>query len=220
VCRPARSVSGDYYDYISVRSNSVTGLQTALVIADVAGKGISAALLMATIQSGVRTEVQAAAESGSGVSTSQLVTRLNRLLYANTSAAKYATMCLAMYDDETGTLRYTNAGHLQPLVVRDGTIQRLDVNGTIVGAFPSVRYEESYLALKPADLVVFFTDGVTEPENQFGEMFGEERLIDLLLRHTDRSEQQILDAVELAVREWTGSEELQDDLTLMVARRL
>ena len=142
VCQPARLVSGDYYDFERVGEGEV-----ALAIADVAGKGISAALLMAALQSSLRVQLQTPVEvlagggggRGSGLSTSRLVSNLNRQLYSMTSAEKYATFCLGIYDEPSSTFTYTNAGHLSPLLIRasagQATAESLDVNGTVVGAF-------------------------------------------------------------------------------------
>jgi sigma-B regulation protein RsbU (phosphoserine phosphatase) len=105
-------------------------------------------------------------------------------------------------------------------VVRDGVGSRLDVNGTVVGAFPLSSYGESRVNLSSGDLLVCFTDGVTEPENEYGEMFGEDRLMDLVVRNAHRDEQAIIDLVIQSVRQWTSSEELQDDMTMLLARRL
>jgi phosphoserine phosphatase RsbU/P len=228
ICQPARMVSGDYYDYELIRDT-----QIALAIGDVAGKGISAALLMATLQSSLRTQLQAwlevAAAAGSGgkhgtvipaVSTSQLVSRLNNQLHSYTSPEKYATFLLGVYDEPSGSFTYTNAGHLPPILVRDGAGTRLDVNGTVVGAFPFSVYGESRVDLRSGDLLVCFTDGITEPENEYGEMFGEDRLVDLVVRNAHRSETEIVDIVLESVHQWTASEELQDDMTLLLARRL
>ena len=99
-------------------------------------------------------------------------------------------------------------------------MSRLEVTGTIVGAFPFVRYEESTIQLAPGDLLVCFTDGITEPENEYGEMFGEERLIELVLRHAGGEDEELIEAATEAVRHWTGSPELQDDMTMLVARRI
>jgi phosphoserine phosphatase RsbU/P len=228
ICQPARIVSGDYYDYELIRDS-----QIALAIGDVAGKGISAALLMATLQSSLRTQLQAwlevaaTAASGAGtgtviptVSTSQLVSRLNNQLHSYTSPEKYATFLLGVYDEPSGSFTYTNAGHLPPVLVRDGAGTRLDVNGTVVGAFPFSVYGESRVDLRSGDLLVCFTDGVTEPENEYGEMFGEDRLVDLIVRNAHRSEPEIIDIVLESVHQWTASEELQDDMTMLLARRL
>lgn len=224
-CHPARMVSGDYYDYALVRD-----AQVAIAIGDVAGKGISAALLMAALQSSLRIQIQNLMEAaavaagdplpGANLSTSQLVSRLNRQLYAATSPEKYATFCLGLYDDSTGVLTYTNAGHLPPMLFRNGQPERLDVNGTVVGAFSFAKYAESSVEMRPGDLLVWFTDGVTEPENSYGEMFGEQRLMELLARNAHRTEAEIVASVVEAVRQWTGSDELQDDMTLLLARRL
>jgi sigma-B regulation protein RsbU (phosphoserine phosphatase) len=148
------------------------------------------------------------------------VSRLNQQLYTYTSAEKFSTFYFALYDDRTGLMTYTNAGHLPPMLVRGGAVSRLDVTGMIVGAFPFAHYEESAVQLAPGDLLVCFTDGVTEPENEYGEMFGEERLMDLLLRHQRGEGEELIEAVAEAVRHWTGSPELQDDMTMLVARRI
>ncbi|MEO8100152.1 MAG: SpoIIE family protein phosphatase [Acidobacteriota bacterium] len=215
VCKPARMVSGDYFDYEMVGDG-----QVALAIGDVSGKGISAALLMATLQSSLRTQLKGAAGSnGIGISTAVVVDRLNRNLCASSTPDKYATFCLGLYNPSTGVLLYTNAGHLPPLLIRGGQVERLDVNGMVVGAFDGVLYEESRIKLESGDLLVFFTDGLTEPENEFGEMFGEERFIDLVAKNSHRDEQRIVEIVLTAVREWTGPGELQDDMTLLLARR-
>jgi sigma-B regulation protein RsbU (phosphoserine phosphatase) len=223
-CEPARLVSGDYYDFQVVGDSEV-----ALAIADVAGKGISAALLMAALQSSLRIQLQMPAEVlagggnghlGAGISTSRLVSNLNRQLHSTTSAEKYATFFLGVYDEASSIFTYTNAGHLSPMLVRDGAITLLDVNGTVVGAFPFSEYEESRVTLRSGDLLVCYTDGVTEPENEFGEMFGEERLMELLLRNAKRPEEEIIQLVLEGVKQWTGSDELQDDMTLLLARRV
>jgi phosphoserine phosphatase RsbU/P len=223
VCKPARMVSGDYFDYECIRDAHV-----ALAIGDVAGKGISAALLMATLQSSLRTELRNTMELAKAVnngttsqpiSTASLVGHLNEQLYAYTAPEKYATFYLGIYEEASGTLRYTNAGHLPPILIHNGEATRLNVDGTVVGAFPFSRYEESRVQMVSGDLLVCFTDGITEPENEYGEMFGEDRLSDLVVKNVDKPDQQIIDAVIDAVLQWTGSPELQDDMTLLLARR-
>jgi len=223
ICQPARMVSGDYYDYLCLDARRL-----ALSMGDVAGKGISAALLMATLQSSLRAQLRGtmemAAPSGATArlreySTAQLVSELNRHLYTFTAPEKYATFWLGIYDDETGVLTYTNAGHLPPVLFRNGRATNLDVNGTIVGAFPFSTYEESRIQLQSGDLLACFTDGITEPENEYGEMFGDARLIELIEKNAERDEEKIASIVMDAVRQWTGSPELFDDMTLMLARR-
>lgn len=209
-CAPARMVSGDYYDYAVLEEDS----RLALAIGDVAGKGISAALLMATIQAALRTQLRHPPVTPSG-----LVSHLNQFLYAHTAPEKYATFFLCVYDEREGTLTYTNAGHLPPVLLRNGVATTLDVNGIVVGAFPFAHYSESRVKLEKGDLLLFYTDGATEPENAYGEQFGEQRLIEILKREQDRTTGEILASLTAGVRDWTGEGELQDDLTLLLARR-
>ena len=224
--KPARMVSGDYYDYQRVASD-----QLALAPGDVAGKGISAALLMATIQSSFRTQIKTCIEQASAaqkeggdfrcdIGTSKITSLLNQHLYANTPAEKFATFVFGVFDESTRVFRYTNAGHLQPILIRRGEAIRLEVDGMVIGAFPFARYGESQIAMEPGDLLVFFTDGISEPENEYGEMYGEDRLTELLVKNAGKSDQEILDMIIDAVERWTGSPELQDDMTLLVARCL
>jgi sigma-B regulation protein RsbU (phosphoserine phosphatase) len=225
VCHPARMVSGDYYDFVSLPDSTL-----ALAIGDVAGKGISAALLMAAIQSTMRTQLTAAAPmavaAGNGsrvhpIDTAQLVAQLNKQLYANTSPEKYATFCFALYDEPRSMLKYTNAGHLPPILLRNGEpYSELGVTGTVVGAFPFSRYEEQEIELRSGDLLVAYTDGVVEPENPYGEQFGEDRLKDLLVKYGAQDSDEIVARVMESVEEWTGSSELQDDMTMLVVRRI
>jgi sigma-B regulation protein RsbU (phosphoserine phosphatase) len=211
VCRPARTVSGDYFDYASIRPGYI-----AFAIGDVAGKGISAALLMASLQSSLRTQLQAVPDIPSS---SAIVARVNRHLCASTTPNKFASFCLGLYDEDAHALLYTNAGHLPPALIRKGLPTRLDVNGTVVGCFPNATYEESRIAMEPGDLLLWFTDGISELENAFGDMFGEDRLIDLVAKNAHHTEQRIIDLVLEAAREWCGSNEMQDDLTLLLLRR-
>ncbi|MFN7997878.1 MAG: SpoIIE family protein phosphatase [Bryobacteraceae bacterium] len=220
VCNPARVVSGDYYDFMRLADSSL-----AFAIGDVAGKGISAALLMAAIQSTMRVQITAGAPSANGngqkhLSTAMMVSGLNKQLYANTSPEKFATFFFSLYEEGTETLTYTNAGHLPPILVHQGVPQLLQVTGTVVGAFPFARYEEKQVKLEAGDMLVAYTDGIVEPENEYGEMFGEQRLTDLLVKNSDRDSHEIIDRVMEAVLQWSGSSaELQDDMTILVARR-
>ena len=212
VCEAARSVSGDYYDY-----QALPGGRIALALADVAGKGISAALLMASLQSNLRVILR---EQGERASAAQTVTHINEQLYANTAPEKYATFFLGIFDEQSSELSYTNAGHLPPVLVRGGEARILEVTGTIVGAFPFARYGESRIVMQPGDLLVCYTDGVTETENEYGEMFGEERLKEALVRYAGLPPDQLVPHLVEDIRKFTGSPELQDDLTLLVARRV
>ncbi len=233
-CRPARTVSGDYYDFLPVDSHRMV-----MAVGDVSGKGISAALLMATIHSAVRAytlegipilrESQAARHAdGSGnvaiamqgveVSTAALLTLLNQQLFESTPAEKYATMFLAFYDGRERSLTYSNGGHLPPIILsEDGTIRRLDRGGTVVGLFGQIEYEESVVNLAQGDIFLAYSDGVTEPENDYGE-FGEQRLIDLVWENRHFPLAKISEIVTAAVDDWIGANEQPDDVTLVLAR--
>ncbi len=216
VCSPARMVSGDYYDFMALPNEGL-----AFAIGDVAGKGISAALLMATIQSTMRTQLSAA--NGSPLvrlSAAKMVATLNRQLYATTSPEKYATFYFALYDEALHTLTYTNAGHLAPMLLHGNDLQMLDSTGTVVGAFPVAKYEEKTVTLEQGDLLLAYTDGIVEPENVYGEMFGEERLKDMLVKYAKADSGELIARTMEAVVHWTGAGELQDDMTMVVARRL
>jgi sigma-B regulation protein RsbU (phosphoserine phosphatase) len=221
MCEAARMVSGDYYDY-----QKIGDTQLALAIGDVAGKGISAALLMATLQSSMRSQLRQWTEAikaghEDSISASKLIANLNQQVYASTSPEKFATFFFSLYDETTSTLTYVNAGHLPPILVRDGYSTTLDTNGMVVGAFPFARYTESRLDLRGGDMLVMYTDGITEPENEYGEDFGEKRLRELLIAHADRDGGEITAAVVDAVRRWSAfPEELPDDMTLLVLRKL
>ena len=212
---PALSVSGDYYDYQSVGEGRI-----AVAIGDVAGKGISAALLMAALASTVRTQLRFCEEAlGQRISTAQLVGQLNKHLCANTTPEKYATFFLSIYDETTSELHYTNGGHLQPLLIRDGNIEKLEVNGMVVGLFPHAPYTESTLQMLPGDMIVFYTDGVTEPEDADDEMYGEDRLAELVVRNSQLTSTEILEKIAAAVEQWTHAPESRDDLTLLIVRK-
>ncbi len=221
-CDPARMVSGDYYDYQQIAKGKL-----AFAIGDVAGKGISAALLMATLHAAWRAQVTSYAPLTDSdctdepeIDTSCLVSALNQQIYAHTAPEKYATFFFALFDEQTRTLTYTNAGHLSPLLFRNGDVIPLDSNGTVVGAFPFAKYDHSCVVMNPGDLLVCYTDGITEPENAYEEMFGEERMIDLVNKHAHREDHEIVAIVLDTVRSWTGTPELHDDMTLLLARQV
>jgi phosphoserine phosphatase RsbU/P len=235
VCKPARTVSGDYYDFIPLGPDRLV-----LAVGDISGKGISAALLMATVHAFVRaysveperelvpasaayaSREDARLYGGEGaesqISPATLMTTLNYQLYRSTPAAKYATMFLGCYDCKSRVLTYCNAGHLPPLIVRaSGEVAPLTVNGTVVGLFDGVAYDESTLVMQPGDIFVAYSDGVTEPENEFGE-FGEDRLIELIREHRRKPLPRISEIVAGAVADWIGDAEQPDDITLVLAR--
>ena len=218
VCRPARVVSGDYYDFLRLGEECV-----ALVLGDISGKGISAALLMAAIQSSLRAQFQDGypAEGATGarrLSVATIVERLNRQLYESTSTEKYATFFFAEYEAATRRLTYTNAGHPPPVVFRQGHIERLETGGTVVGMFSPMKYEQATIQLQPGDVLLAFTDGLTEPENIYGEEYGERRLLEVAQRALGCPLEELVEEVYRSVSDWTGSPELQDDMTMVVAK--
>lgn len=218
VCKAARSVSGDYYDFLKLDEHRV-----GLVLGDVSGKGISAALLMAGIQSALRAQFYNGFAAGersarAPLSTAQVVDRLNRQIYENTPLEKYVTFFFAVYDARTRQLSYTNGGQLAPMLFRGNKIERLRVGGTVVGLFPSVTYQEGTVQLEPGDLLMAFTDGITEPENIYGEEFGESRVLEVTQRALGASPEIMAEEIYRSVNEWTGSPELQDDMTLVLAQ--
>jgi sigma-B regulation protein RsbU (phosphoserine phosphatase) len=235
VCRPARIVSGDYYDFLAYGPE-----QVGIAVGDISGKGISAALLMATIHSAVRAYEQelmapvtaASASYGTGMriaslaprvarpSPAQLLWLLNRHIYQSTQPEKYATLFLGFYEDDSRRLTYSNAGHLPPVILSEnGEIRRLDAGGTVIGLFDDVGYEEQTVELYPGDIFIAFSDGMTEPENEFGE-FGEERLIETIGAHRHLPLERISEVAIAAVQDWIGSTEQPDDVTLVLARRI
>ena len=249
VCRPARTVSGDYYDFLVFHHpdhpdgsrGPVSGVGIAL--GDISGKGISAALLMATLHSAVRayrlagedlvysesaiaaltaSREDLAGDSGKLFeSPGRILSLLNRHLYRSTQPEKYATLFLSHYDADTAQLTYSNAGHLPPLILsREGkVVRRLDRGGTVVGLMDGMRYEESRFRMNSGDILVAYSDGITEPENEFGE-FGEERMMEIVSRFRDQPLQVISDQVLLALDSWIGAAEQPDDITLVLARQL
>jgi phosphoserine phosphatase RsbU/P len=235
VCRPARIVSGDYYDFLAYSPE-----QIGIAVGDISGKGISAALLMATIHSAVRAYEQelmapvtaASASYGTDMriatvaprvarpSPAQMLWLLNRHIYQSTQPEKYATLFLGFYDDDTRRLTYSNAGHLPPIILSEnGEIRRLDIGGTVIGLFEDIGYEEQTVELYPGDMFIAFSDGMTEPENEFGE-FGEERLIETIAAHRHLPLERISEMAIAAVQDWIGSTEQPDDVTLVLARRM
>jgi sigma-B regulation protein RsbU (phosphoserine phosphatase) len=208
-CRPARVVSGDYYDFISLGPSRV-----GIVVADISGKGIYAALLMASLQAALRSTALADRHA----STAEIVSRLNTHLFVNTSDDRYATLFYAVYDAQAKTLSYTNAGHLAPIFLTDGCVEQLSEGGTVVGLFENPGYTERTLDVTPGSLLVVFSDGITEPENVYGEEFGVERLKAEVIRQRGIPVERLTESLVAAAEQWAGAPEQADDMTVVIAR--
>ncbi len=211
VCRPARVVSGDYYDFLPLGPGRL-----GLALADISGKGISAALIMASLQAALRS--QALFNGRSPGSTAEIVARLNQHLFRSTSADRYATFFYGVYDAQTHRLEYTNAGHPAPFCITGEKVQRLSVGGTVLGLFDDRRYESQVIEVPPGSLLIAYSDGLTEAEDPDGRELGEQRLLDVALRLRQETARVVLKNVLEMVDRWTGPVEQMDDITIIVAR--
>ena len=151
-------------------------------------------------------------------SPAEVLTLLNRHVYNSTPPEKYATLFLGLYDGEAQTFTYSNGGHLPPFLIhRSGVVRKLETGGLVIGLFPEIVLEEEKVRLAPGDIFVAFSDGITEPENEFGE-FGEERLLELVRSNRHLTLDRISEIVIAAVQDWIGENEQPDDVTLVLAR--
>ena len=207
---PARTVGGDYYDFLRLAHGRM-----GIAVADVSGKGISAALLMSVVQASLRV-ITAEAD----VPPADLACRMNGFLYQSTGSSRYATFFYAQLDGPARQLRYVNAGHNPPYLVRrthDGVdISELSAGGTVLGLFQDVSYEDALVSVCPGDLIVAFTDGVPEARNPEGEEFGEDRLKALLRESIGRPPGAVSSMLVDRMRAWIGAAEQHDDLTVVV----
>ncbi len=216
VCLPGRVVSGDYYDYVRLDDR-----WTAIALGDVSGKGVSAALLMASVQSALHAQLRFSGASSQPVlSIAVLMGLISQQLYENTPPEKYATFFCSLYDDETGRLTYTNAGHPKPILVRDGQATTLPGDGLVVGLLPDVKYEQQDVLLRTGDLLAVFSDGIPEAQDVAEQEFGEARLAELLVSEVDKPLHNIVTAVTGAIQKWIYDPEGRDDLTLLLLRKL
>jgi len=208
VCMQAREVGGDYYDFLDLGRRHL-----GLVIGDISGKGIAAALLMANLQANLRSQSAIALDQPE-----RFLQSVNRLFYENTTDSAYATLFFAEYDDRERRLRYANCGHLAALLMRgDGAIERLHSTCTVVGLFKEWRCDVRECQLFPGDILALYTDGITESFDERGEEFGEQRLIESLRRHREMSSEQLLEAVVDEAQQFSPGER-HDDVTLIVAK--
>jgi sigma-B regulation protein RsbU (phosphoserine phosphatase) len=211
ICKAARSVSGDYYDFIQL-----TPTKMAIAIADISGKGISAALLMASLQAALRSQLLL--PGSENLSTAELVSRLNKHLVRNTGDDRFATFLIAIYDLVARQLRYTNAGHLPGFCLSDGRAQHLDVGGIVLGVVEDYPYKEGSVDVPPDAVLIVYSDGLVEPENAYGEEFGISRLEAAAQRVRHAAPRKIAESLMTAAEEWSGTPEQADDMTVIVAK--
>jgi serine phosphatase RsbU (regulator of sigma subunit) len=207
---PCRTIGGDYYDYIDYADGRV-----GLTIAEVAGKAIPAALLMTGLQARVRLLAE------DRHAPAELMTRLNRSTSSNMPSNRFITLFFGVLNTRDGELVYSNAGHIPPMLARqDGSVERLSGGGVILGVIPSATYEEYRARLAPGDVLLLYTDGVSEAANPRGEEFEEDRLAAVLRESRDRSAQTTIEAIMRSVNDWSAGAPMADDLTVVVARRI
>jgi sigma-B regulation protein RsbU (phosphoserine phosphatase) len=211
-CRPALGIGGDYYDFIRL-----SGTRLGIAIGDVSGKGIAAALLMATLRAYLHGQTLCRVTDLADV----MVT-LNRLVYDSSSANRYATFFYAQYDAPTRGLEYVNAGHNPPLIFRTWgdrqDILRLETGGPVIGLMPDCCYRQGRVTLEEGDVLVLFTDGITEAMNGDGEEWGEERLTQVIGANRALPARDLIDRITRTSDDFVGGAAQYDDMTLITAR--
>lgn len=207
ICIQARQVGGDYHDFLDLGRG-----RYGFVIADIAGKGIAAALLMANLQANLRSQCAIALDEPE-----RLLRSVNQVFYENTDESAYATLFFGDYNDSTRRLRYANCGHLGPLLLRqNGAVEKLESTATVIGLFETWDCTFSECQVNCGDMLVLFTDGITESFNSAAEEFGEHRLTDALRRNRNRPAEDVISSVVDEVRRFSPDEQ-HDDITLIVA---
>lgn len=206
-CRPALGVGGDYYDFLSL-----PGGQLGLAIADISGKGIPAALLMASLQASVRGQSQGPGD------VSGLLTNVNSLVYEASPASRYATFFYARFDPRTRRLTWSNGGHNPPILLRGDEVIRLETGGSVVGLFPSCKYEQDAIALETGDLLILYTDGMSEAENPAEEEWGEDALIATARACDTLPPSEMIPRIMEAADAFANGAPQHDDMTLVIAR--
>jgi sigma-B regulation protein RsbU (phosphoserine phosphatase) len=209
VCKAAREVGGDYYDFMEIGPGRL-----GFVVADISGKGISAALLMASLQALLRSHAAL-----HGDRAELLVWDINRLMHSSTANGKYASLFYGFYDDLSRLLAYVNAGHLPPILYKkDGSVVRLKTGGMVVGMMPDTAYRQEIVKLEPGDILLIFSDGISEAMNMKDQEFGEERLISLIAPLAELSANSISESILKSIADYVGAAPQHDDSTLVVIK--
>lgn len=207
-CRQAHGVGGDFYDFKPLGSN-----QLHIAVGDACGKGLPAALLVSNVQSSLRT-----ASFFSGDNLPVTIAAVNQEMYESSLAERYATLFYATFDGDTGMLRYVNAGHPSPVLIRrDGSTSFLEAGGAPVGMFPTWSYEQGVVELHSGDMIIAYTDGIVEATNSEGEEWGIDGLQSALRKCNTRAAEEIVDAIFTALDEYSDGVQM-DDATVLVLR--
>lgn len=208
---PCRTVGGDYYDYLPYPDGRI-----GVALGDVSGKAMPAALLMTSLHARVHVLAEEPVND-----VAAFMTRLNRGTTAHSPTNRFISFFFSVINPQTGQVQYCNAGHNPPLLVRtDGTVERLETGGMLLGLFAGARFEEGQVVMNPGDTLVIYSDGVSEANNPAGEEFDEERLVQLAIANRDGSAEQLIQAVNQELVKWTAGAPYADDATIVVARRL
>ena len=206
---PAKEVGGDYYDFINTKDGKL-----AFCLADISGKGIPASLLVANLQATLRGQILLENEC------KECVTFANELLYLNTASNKFATLFNGIIDNKNNEITYCNAGHNNPILIsKDNKITRPDVGGLIVGIAPGVQYEDDKIKFNSGDMLVIFSDGITEAMNKEEDEYEEERFTNMLLKNKEKSAEELIDIIIKEVTDFCEGQDQMDDMTLIIIKR-
>jgi sigma-B regulation protein RsbU (phosphoserine phosphatase) len=207
---PCREIGGDYYDFIQRKRDN----RLVIAVGDVSGKGTGAALLMSSLHAAVRAQSQARTSIG------EVMGEINHYIFENSPPNKYLTLFYGALEPESGALVYSNGGHNPPILVRrSGEVSTLDKGGLPVGLMQMAEYSEDSVQFQPGDVLVIYSDGITESINDSDEEFGEERLIEVVKHNIHRSASGIRDRIDEALSRFVGSAAPVDDMTLMIIKR-
>ncbi|MBK7254221.1 MAG: PP2C family protein-serine/threonine phosphatase [Ignavibacteria bacterium] len=210
---PALQVGGDYYDVIKL-----TETKTALIIADVSGKGTPASLLMANIQSAVHSYLKLYEENS--FSLVKVTEKINELIYENTASDKFITFFWGILDSENNTFEYINAGHNPPVLLKKDKLIMLNEGGFMIGIIDvGINYEVGKVEIDKDDVIVFYTDGVTEANDSEGMEFGEKRLYDIIIKYKNNSSVMILEEIKHSIKDFTKDTAQYDDITMIVLKK-
>ncbi|MBL8148411.1 MAG: SpoIIE family protein phosphatase [Blastocatellia bacterium] len=206
---PCREIGGDYYDFIQRRNGNLL-----LALGDVAGKGMGAALLMSSLHAALRAQAQ------TGLGAAEIVTEVNNYIFASSPENKFLTLFCAELDIKTGKLSYSNAGHNPPILVcADNSVLRLETGGLPVGIVDEITYDSGSVHLQPGDVLLIYSDGISDSVNEADQDFGDNRLVEVVKKYHNRTASQIRDKIDEALTQFVGQTPPVDDMTIMIVKR-